>query len=60
MSDIIMKLLAKNAEDRYQSIYGLRADLEQCTARVSLAKALQKGTFAVQIEPFELELAQHD
>jgi predicted ATPase/signal transduction histidine kinase len=28
--DIVMKLLAKTAEDRYQSGYGLKADLEQC------------------------------
>ncbi|MEG4421611.1 AAA family ATPase [Microcoleus sp. LAD1_D5] len=30
ISDIVMKLLAKTAEDRYQSAYGLKADLEQC------------------------------
>ena len=30
VSDIIMKLLSKNAEDRYQSAYGLKADLEAC------------------------------
>lgn len=30
ISDIVMKLLAKTAEDRYQSGYGLKADLEQC------------------------------
>ncbi|MGI2901933.1 EAL domain-containing protein [Tolypothrix sp. VBCCA 56010] len=30
VSDIVMKLMAKNAEDRYQSAYGLKADLEQC------------------------------
>jgi predicted ATPase/serine phosphatase RsbU (regulator of sigma subunit) len=30
LSAIIMKLMAKNAEDRYQSAYGLRADLERC------------------------------
>ncbi len=30
ISDIIMKLLAKATEDRYQSAYGLKADLEQC------------------------------
>ena len=29
LSDIIMKLLAKNAEDRYQSASGLQADLER-------------------------------
>jgi PAS domain S-box-containing protein len=32
VSDIVMKLLAKNAEDRYQSAFGLQADLERCLA----------------------------
>lgn len=30
ISDIVMKLLAKTAENRYQSAYGLKADLENC------------------------------
>lgn len=30
VSDIVMKLLAKNAEDRYQSAKGLKFDLETC------------------------------
>ncbi|MGB3514484.1 MAG: serine/threonine-protein kinase PknK, partial [Microcoleaceae cyanobacterium] len=30
ISDIVMKLMAKNAEDRYQSAWGLKADLENC------------------------------
>ena len=30
VSAIILKLLAKNAEDRYQSAYGLQMDLEEC------------------------------
>jgi len=30
VSEIVMKLLSKTAEDRYQSAYGLKADLEQC------------------------------
>ncbi len=30
VSDIVMKLLAKNAEERYQSAWGLKADLEGC------------------------------
>lgn len=30
LSDIISKLMAKNAEDRYQSAQGLRHDLETC------------------------------
>ncbi|MBW4565369.1 MAG: AAA family ATPase [Mojavia pulchra JT2-VF2] len=30
VSEIIMKLMAKNAEDRYQSARGIKADLESC------------------------------
>lgn len=30
LSDILMKLMAKAAEDRYQSAWGLKADLEHC------------------------------
>jgi predicted ATPase/signal transduction histidine kinase/DNA-binding NarL/FixJ family response regulator/tRNA A-37 threonylcarbamoyl transferase component Bud32 len=30
VSEIIMKLLAKTAEDRYQNALGLKADLEEC------------------------------
>ena len=30
LSDIVMKLLAKNSEDRYQSAAGLKWDLEEC------------------------------
>lgn len=30
LSDLVMKLLAKTAEERYQSALGLRADLMQC------------------------------
>lgn len=30
LSGIIMKLLEKNAEERYQSIYGLQEDLKRC------------------------------
>lgn len=35
VSDIIMKLLAKNAEDRYQSAYGVKADLEKCLRQLT-------------------------
>ena len=33
VSAIVMKLLAKNAEDRYQSAAGLKFDLEQCLSQ---------------------------
>ncbi len=34
VSGIVMKLLAKNAEDRYQSAWGIKADLEECLAQL--------------------------
>ena len=30
ISDIVMKLMAKTAEERYQSAWGLKSDLEEC------------------------------
>ena len=30
ISEIVLKLMAKNAEDRYKSAYGIKADLEEC------------------------------
>ncbi|WP_223280249.1 AAA family ATPase [Nostoc sp. PA-18-2419] len=35
ISDIVMKLMAKNAEDRYQSAWGIKADLERCAAQLT-------------------------
>ncbi|MDZ8056410.1 MAG: AAA family ATPase [Aulosira sp. ZfuVER01] len=34
ISDIVMKLMAKNAEDRYQSALGLKYDLEKCLSQL--------------------------
>ena len=33
LSEIIMRLMAKNAEDRYQSAYSLKVDLEECRSQ---------------------------
>ncbi|HEY9600216.1 MAG TPA: AAA family ATPase [Allocoleopsis sp.] len=49
LSQIVMKLMAKNPEERYQSAYGLKADLEECY------KQWQSTQF---IAPFFL--GQHD
>ncbi|MBD2206030.1 AAA family ATPase [Calothrix sp. FACHB-1219] len=35
ISDIVMKLMAKNAEDRYQSALGLKYDLEKCLSQLA-------------------------
>lgn len=49
VSDIIMKLISKNAEDRYQNAFGLMADLNEC-----LEKLQPDG----KIDSFEL--TKHD
>jgi serine/threonine protein kinase len=49
ISNIIMKLLAKNAEDRYQSAFGVKKDLET---------ALTQLTTSGEIKEFAI--AQHD
>ncbi|MDM8536992.1 AAA family ATPase [Desulfobacterales bacterium HSG17] len=50
ISDIIMKLMAKNAEDRYQSAFGLKRDLEQVLAQVQDTSK----------DPHTFELGTHD
>ncbi|MHA7131197.1 AAA family ATPase [Algoriphagus namhaensis] len=49
LAKIVLKLISKNAEDRYQSSYGLIADLEQ------VAEAYHSGDF-----DFDFPLAQSD
>lgn len=49
LSQIVMKLLAKTAEERYQSALGLKADLEECRLQLE-----QTGTIA------EFPLARQD
>ena len=39
LSQIVLKLLAKTAEERYQSAWGLRADLEACRAQIQAGDA---------------------
>ena len=47
LSRIVLKLMSKNAKDRYQSTYGLIADLEHCQQEV------EETGF---VQPFELGL----
>ena len=49
ISDIVLKLMAKNAEDRYQSAHGIKADLQECSQQLQTSS---------QIAPFPL--SQHD
>ncbi|MBW4495515.1 MAG: AAA family ATPase [Oscillatoria princeps RMCB-10] len=41
VSDIVMKLLAKTAEDRYQSALGLKVDLETCLVQLQSAGKIE-------------------
>jgi predicted ATPase/class 3 adenylate cyclase len=50
LSDITMKLLSKNAEDRYQSAFGVKADLEKCLKQFNAngnIDDLISGTFTI-------------
>ncbi len=51
ISDIVMKLMAKNAEDRYQSAFGVKADLEKCQENLAgLAFKLAQNDFSGKFE----------
>ncbi|BAT55881.1 ATP-binding region ATPase domain protein [Nostoc sp. NIES-3756] len=40
VSDIVMKLLAKTPEDRYQNALGIKADLEKCLEKIVLTNTI--------------------
>ncbi|MEA5583583.1 AAA family ATPase [Nodularia harveyana UHCC-0300] len=46
LSDIVMKLMAKNAEDRYQSALGLKFDLENCLHQLQETGEIQSFEIA--------------
>jgi PAS domain S-box-containing protein len=48
VSDIVMKLMAKNAEDRYQSAWGIKADLENCAEQLAASGQINLIQLAVQ------------
>ncbi|WNG53039.1 AAA family ATPase [Archangium minus] len=57
LSAIVMKLLAKTAEERYQSAEGLKADLEQCRERLREGK-LEMFPLGTRDVPQRLSLPQ--
>ncbi|MFN6481723.1 MULTISPECIES: AAA family ATPase [unclassified Nostoc] len=46
LCDIVMKLMAKNAEDRYQSALGLKFDLENCLNQLQVDGEIHKFEIA--------------
>ncbi len=52
ISDIIMKLLEKNAEDRYQSAHGIKEDLGKCQEELAKSKNISSFQFELGLDDF--------
>jgi PAS domain S-box-containing protein len=48
VSEIVLKLMAKNAEDRYQSAWGIKADLEHCDRQLAEIGRIDRFQLALQ------------
>ncbi|KPA15556.1 stage II sporulation protein E [Candidatus Magnetomorum sp. HK-1] len=58
LSDIVMKLMAKDAEQRYQSAYGLKVDLDRVLTTLTEEKSLPKFMIAQHDIPDRLNIPQ--
>lgn len=58
VSDVVMKLLAKNAEERYQSSYKLKADLETCIEVVERGRQIEGFVVGGDDRPDKLQISQ--
>ncbi|HEU4965359.1 MAG TPA: AAA family ATPase [Bacilli bacterium] len=59
LSDLVMKCLAKSAEDRYHSAYGLLADLEHCLHHWQHYGEIPAFPLAMRDRAAELEMPAH-
>jgi len=58
LSDIIMKLLNKNAEDRYRSAFGLRHDLERCLIEFNSSGIIKQFRLGTKDIPTTLQIPE--
>lgn len=58
ISEIVLKLLAKNAESRYQSAYGLQRDLEQCLLQFQKKQRIESFPLAAFDVPNQLNIPE--
>jgi predicted ATPase/serine phosphatase RsbU (regulator of sigma subunit)/tRNA A-37 threonylcarbamoyl transferase component Bud32 len=58
LSEIVMKLMAKTAEDRYQSAWGLKADLENCFSQLQSQGQINYFPLATQDTSAQFSIPQ--
>ncbi|MGB3509953.1 MAG: AAA family ATPase [Microcoleaceae cyanobacterium] len=58
VSDIVMKLMQKNAESRYQSAYGLKVDLEKCLCQLETTGNISNFAIATQDIADKFQISQ--
>ena len=58
LSEIILKLLAKIPEERYQSALGIQRDLEKCLLQLKATGKMQKFPLSEDDKPTELQISQ--
>ncbi|MEH1990433.1 AAA family ATPase [Nostoc sp.] len=58
VSDIIIKLMAKNAENRYQSAWGIKADLEICAEQLEEIGQISSIQLALQDVSGQFQIPQ--
>ncbi|WP_437730407.1 AAA family ATPase [Sorangium sp. So ce1335] len=58
LGDVVMKLLSKNAEDRYQSASGLLADLHECRRRVAQGRHHERFELGQRDAAYLLQIHQ--
>jgi PAS domain S-box-containing protein len=58
VSDIVMKLMSKTAEERYQSAWGLKADLETCLHQLQTRSQIFQFPLARQDMPERFQISQ--
>lgn len=58
VSQIIMKFLAKNAEDRYQSVFGIKNDLQQCIDQLQKTDTVREFPLGLKDNLNQLHVSQ--
>ncbi|MEH2382866.1 MAG: AAA family ATPase [Nostoc sp.] len=58
ISAIIMKLLSKTAEERYQSAFGIKADLENCLSQLEQTNSIIEFPIGQQDQSSQLQIPE--